>query len=74
MDPAAHVGGRRSRDDPDLAAGTINIIVSVPVPLGDEAYVNAVITATEAKTQASTRILPRSPSRFASRNRVDRVW
>jgi adenosylcobinamide amidohydrolase len=32
--------------------GTINIIVSVPVPLGAAAYVNAVITATEAKTQA----------------------
>ena len=32
--------------------GTINIIVSVPVPLADAAYVNAVITATEAKTQA----------------------
>ncbi len=32
--------------------GTINIVVSVPVPLGDAAYVNAVITATEAKTQA----------------------
>jgi adenosylcobinamide amidohydrolase len=32
--------------------GTINILVSVPVPLGDAAYVNAVITATEAKTQA----------------------
>ena len=32
--------------------GTINVIVSVPVPLGDAAYVNAVITATEAKTQA----------------------
>jgi adenosylcobinamide amidohydrolase len=32
--------------------GTINIIVSVPVPLTDAAYVNAVITATEAKTQA----------------------
>ena len=32
--------------------GTINIIVSVPVPLGDAAYVNAVMTATEAKTQA----------------------
>ena len=26
--------------------------MSVPVPLGDAAYVNAVITATEAKTQA----------------------
>jgi adenosylcobinamide amidohydrolase len=32
--------------------GTINIIVSVPVPLSDAAYVNAVMTATEAKTQA----------------------
>jgi adenosylcobinamide amidohydrolase len=38
--------------DPDLAPGTINIIVSVPVPLTDAALVNAVITATEAKTQA----------------------
>jgi adenosylcobinamide amidohydrolase len=32
--------------------GTINIIVTVPVPLSEAAYVNAVITATEAKTQA----------------------
>lgn len=32
--------------------GTINITVSVPVPLSDAAMVNAVITATEAKTQA----------------------
>lgn len=42
--------------DDELAAawrpGTINIIVSVPVPLRDAAYVNAVLTATEAKTQA----------------------
>ena len=42
--------------DPELTAtwrpGTINIIVSVPVPLRDAAYVNAVMTATEAKTQA----------------------
>jgi adenosylcobinamide amidohydrolase len=38
--------------DPDLAPGTINIIVSVPVPLTDAALVNAVVTATEAKTQA----------------------
>jgi adenosylcobinamide amidohydrolase len=42
--------------DGELAAawrpGTINIIVSVPVPLCDAAYVNAVMTATEAKTQA----------------------
>ena len=38
--------------DPELAPGTINIIVSVPAPLTDAALVNAVITATEAKTQA----------------------
>jgi len=44
--------------DPGLAAtdsripGTINVIVAVPVPLTDAAFVNAVVTATEAKTQA----------------------
>ncbi|MBX6769475.1 MAG: adenosylcobinamide amidohydrolase [Actinomadura rubrobrunea] len=46
--------------DPELAPermdgaapGTVNIVVAVPVPLGDAALVNAVITATEAKTQA----------------------
>jgi adenosylcobinamide amidohydrolase len=45
--------------DPELAPirslprpGTINIIVSVPVPLSEAAYVNAVMTATEAKSQA----------------------
>jgi adenosylcobinamide amidohydrolase len=44
--------------DPELAPigewqpGTINIVVSVPVPLSDAAFVNAVITATEAKSQA----------------------
>jgi adenosylcobinamide hydrolase len=32
--------------------GTINIVVFVPVPLSDSALVNAVATATEAKTQA----------------------
>lgn len=37
---------------PAWRPGTINIIVSVPVPLKDAAYVNAVMTATEAKTQA----------------------
>jgi adenosylcobinamide amidohydrolase len=37
---------------PAWKPGTINIIVSVPIPLRDAAYVNAVITATEAKTQA----------------------
>ena len=56
---AAPPGGR----DPDLAAtgtqvpgtqvpGTINIIVSVPAPLTGAAFVNAVITVTEAKVQA----------------------
>jgi adenosylcobinamide amidohydrolase len=32
--------------------GTINILVVLPVPLTDPALVNAVLTATEAKTQA----------------------
>jgi adenosylcobinamide amidohydrolase len=39
------------RPDPDLA-GTINVIVALPVPLTDAAFVNAVVTATEAKAQA----------------------
>jgi adenosylcobinamide amidohydrolase len=42
--------------DPELAPiwkpGTINMLVSVPVPLTPAAFVNAVITATEAKSQA----------------------
>jgi adenosylcobinamide amidohydrolase len=48
----------RGTRDPELAPigewqpGTINIVVSVPVPLSDAAFVNAVITATEAKSQA----------------------
>lgn len=32
--------------------GTINLLVLLPVPLSDAALVNAVVTATEAKTQA----------------------
>ncbi len=32
--------------------GTINLLVRLPVPLSDAALVNAVVTATEAKTQA----------------------
>lgn len=36
----------------DWSAGTINLVVQVPVPLHDSAAVNAVSTATEAKTQA----------------------
>jgi adenosylcobinamide amidohydrolase len=35
-----------------VAVGTINLLITVPVPLSDAALVNAVITATEAKTQA----------------------
>ncbi|MEV7723434.1 adenosylcobinamide amidohydrolase [Streptomyces sp. NPDC087917] len=44
-DPAPGVPGPRS-------AGTINIVVSVPVAFSDAALVNAVATATEAKVQA----------------------
>ncbi|WP_018657841.1 adenosylcobinamide amidohydrolase [Actinomadura flavalba] len=41
--------------DPELVPlrpGTINIVVAVPAALSDAALVNAVMTATEAKTQA----------------------
>lgn len=38
--------------EPAYRPGTINVLVSVPVALSDAALVNAVITATEAKTQA----------------------
>lgn len=34
------------------APGTINVVVALPVALGPAALVNAVVTATEAKTQA----------------------
>ena len=37
---------------PAWRPGTINIVVAVPVPLREAAFVNAVITATEAKSQA----------------------
>ncbi|WP_371941830.1 adenosylcobinamide amidohydrolase [Actinomadura chokoriensis] len=37
---------------PAWTPGTVNIVVAVPVPLDDAALVNAVVTATEAKTQA----------------------
>src|SRR5215472_14058426 len=39
------------RPDPERA-GTINVIVALPVPITDAAFVNAVVTATEAKAQA----------------------
>ncbi|MGV9302837.1 adenosylcobinamide amidohydrolase [Nonomuraea sp. NPDC003727] len=41
--------------DPELAplrVGTINLMITVPVAMTDAALVNAVMTATEAKTQA----------------------
>ncbi|MFE7462479.1 adenosylcobinamide amidohydrolase [Streptomyces sp. NPDC057499] len=38
--------------DGALPPGTVNIVVTVPVPLFDAALVNAVATATEAKVQA----------------------
>ena len=50
--PGAEPGTADRDPRPAWRPGTINIIVSVPVPLADAAYVNAVITATEAKTQA----------------------
>ncbi|MEU9845018.1 adenosylcobinamide amidohydrolase [Actinomadura sp. NPDC048032] len=37
---------------PAWKPGTINIVVAVPVGMSDAALVNAVVTATEAKTQA----------------------
>ena len=40
------------RPDPGLVPGTINVIVAVPVPLTAAAFVNTVVTATEAKVQA----------------------
>jgi adenosylcobinamide amidohydrolase len=38
--------------DPELAPGTINVVVALPVPLTAAAFVNAVVTGTEAKAQA----------------------
>lgn len=49
---AAPAGSVEEEFGPIRRPGTINILVVVPVPLSDAAYVNAVITATEAKTQA----------------------
>ena len=44
--------GEIAQPDVTWRPGTINIVVAVPVPLTDAAFVNAVITATEAKAQA----------------------
>ncbi|QFG27569.1 adenosylcobinamide amidohydrolase [Actinomadura sp. WMMB 499] len=43
---------RPPRPRPAWHPGTINILAVIPVPLTDAALVNAVITVTEAKTQA----------------------
>jgi adenosylcobinamide hydrolase len=45
-------GVRPLTDDDEYRAGTINIVVAVPVQLSHAALVNAVATATEAKAQA----------------------
>jgi adenosylcobinamide amidohydrolase len=42
----------RIADEGAALVGTINVLVVLPVPLTDAALVNAVLTATEAKTQA----------------------
>jgi adenosylcobinamide amidohydrolase len=49
---AAAPAGTTDAELAPIRVGTINIIVDVPVALSDAALVNAVITATEAKTQA----------------------
>jgi len=52
-----HAATERYRREPGSvpglhpAPGTINVVVTVPVALADAALVNAVVTATEAKTQ-----------------------
>lgn len=45
-------GTHADRDGDRWSPGTINVMVQVPVALSPAAAVNAVITATEAKTQA----------------------
>ena len=49
---AAPHGSADAELAPIRRPGTINLVVSVPVPLSDAAFVNAVATVTEAKTQA----------------------
>jgi len=47
--------GRRNACDGDAGGGgTINLVVQLPIGLDPGAAVNAVMTATEAKTQALT--------------------
>lgn len=49
--PAA-AAPERIADEVLTTVGTINVLIVLPVPLTDAALVNAVLTATEAKTQA----------------------
>lgn len=49
-DPELATAARRAGGAPQ--PDTINVIVALPVPLSDAAYVNAVTTAAEAKAQA----------------------
>lgn len=51
-DPELAPLGPDGAAEPARAPGTVNIVVAVPVPMSDAALVNAVMTATEAKTQA----------------------
>ncbi len=46
------LAARRSSQNEPGGPGTVNLVVWVPVRLGEAALVNAVATATEAKTQA----------------------
>jgi adenosylcobinamide amidohydrolase len=52
LNPPTPTSGTINTSTINSTPGTINIVVSVPVPLTDAALVNAVLTATEAKVQA----------------------
>jgi adenosylcobinamide amidohydrolase len=47
-----HPAWAAARDASAIGLGTINVVAFVPAPLSPAALVNAVMTATEAKTQA----------------------
>ena len=49
----SHPSWAAAADEPSsVGVGTINVVAFVPAPLSPAAFVNAVMTATEAKTQA----------------------
>jgi adenosylcobinamide hydrolase len=50
--PAAAGPDRIASEQPLTGPGTINLLAVLPVPLGDAALVNTVVTATESKSQA----------------------